>query len=149
MTATLAPAFHHISISVADLPAQESWYGAAFGLTRVEERLDLPDAGIRTAVLSNRAGLRVEFTERSGSTAVTHADPYAATATQTFAHLALQVPDLEAAFATLTGELGAEAVSAPAPGATDGMRYAYVHDPEGNLIELIELVKPVQGAETA
>jgi catechol 2,3-dioxygenase-like lactoylglutathione lyase family enzyme len=139
MPAPLAPAFHHISISVADLPAQESWYGSAFGLTRVEERLDLPDAGIRTAVLSNRAGLRVEFTERSGSAPVTHADPYAASAAQTFAHLALQVPDLEVAFTALTAELGAGTVSPPAPGATDGMRYAYVHDPEGNLIELVEL----------
>ncbi|WP_078505733.1 VOC family protein [Streptomyces violaceusniger] len=57
---------------------------------------------------------------------------------QTFTHLALQVPDLDAAFARLTAECGAGAVSPPAPGATEGMRYAYVADPEGNLLELIE-----------
>ncbi|GHH78751.1 hypothetical protein GCM10018793_30060 [Streptomyces sulfonofaciens] len=138
VTTTLVPVFHHISVSVADLAAQERWYGTAFGLTDVEERLDLPEAGVRTVVLRNAAGLRVEFTERAGSAPLRHADPYAATALQTFAHLALRVADLDAAFAHLTGECGAAQVSPPAPGATGGMRYAYVHDPEGNLIELIE-----------
>jgi catechol 2,3-dioxygenase-like lactoylglutathione lyase family enzyme len=132
--------FHHISLSVADLDAQEAWYRAAFGLTRTEERLDLPEAGVRTAVLSDGAGLRVEFTERAGSTPVRNADPYAATATQTFTHLALQVPNLDAAFSRLTTEHDAPAVTEPGPGASAGMRYAYVHDPEGNLIELIESV---------
>jgi catechol 2,3-dioxygenase-like lactoylglutathione lyase family enzyme len=130
--------FHHISVSVADLDAQEAWYRTAFGLTRTDERLDLPEAGVRTAVLSNGRGLRVEFTERAGSTAVLHPDPYAATATQTFTHLALQVPDLDAAFQQLTTQNAAPAVAEPGPGATPGMRYAYIHDPEGNLIELIE-----------
>jgi predicted enzyme related to lactoylglutathione lyase len=69
---------------------------------------------------------------------VVHDDPFAATATQTFTHLALQVADLDAAFERLTSECGAGQVSSPAPGVTAGMRYAYVHDPEGNLLELIE-----------
>lgn len=138
MPASPAFRFHHISLSVADLDTQETWYRAAFGLTRTDERLDLPEAGVRTAVLSDGAGLRVEFTERAGSTAVAHPDPYGATATQTFTHLALQVPDLDAAFRRLTTEHSAPAVAEPGPGATSGMRFAYIHDPEGNLIELIE-----------
>jgi glyoxylase I family protein len=134
-----AARFHHISLSVADLTAQEAWYGSAFGLTHVDERLELPEAGVRTVVLSDdTAGLRVEFVERSGSSPVAHTDAYAATAVQTFTHLAFQVQDLEAAFARLTGECGAVPVSAPAPGVTEGMRYAYITDPEGNLLELIE-----------
>ena len=130
--------FHHISLSVADLAAQEAWYGNALGLVHVEERLEMPEAGVRTVVLSDAAGLRVEFVERPGSTPGAPADPFAATAVQTFTHLALQVPDLDAAFARLTGEYDAAAVSSPAPGVTDGMRYAYIADPEGNLLELIE-----------
>jgi catechol 2,3-dioxygenase-like lactoylglutathione lyase family enzyme len=130
--------FHHVSLSVADLDVEEAWYRAALGLTRTDERLDLPEAGVRTAVLSDGAGLRVELTERAGSAPVKTPDPYAATAAQTFTHLALQVPDLDAAFTRLTTEHGAQAVSAPGPGATADMRYAYIHDPEGNLIELIE-----------
>ncbi|MEV7754649.1 VOC family protein [Streptomyces griseofuscus] len=129
---------HHVSLSVADLAAQEAWYADAFGLTQVEERLELPEAGVRTVVLSDAAGLRVEFVERSGSRPVLHTDAFAATAVQTFTHLALQVPDLDDTFARLTQDCGAAAVSRPAPGASEGMRYAYVADPEGNLLELIE-----------
>lgn len=135
-----APAFrvHHISLSVADLDVQESWYRTALGLDQVEERLELPEAGVRTAILSNGAGLRVEFTERAGSTPIDTPDPFAATARQTFTHLALHVADLDAAFERLTTECAAPAVVEPGPGATEGVRYAYVHDPEGNLIELIQ-----------
>ncbi|MGI3198820.1 VOC family protein [Streptomyces sp. GLT-R25] len=130
--------FHHISLSVADLAAQEAWYADAFGLTQVEERLEIPEAGVRTVVLSDAAGLRVEFVERSGSHPVSHPDAFAATAMQTFTHLALQVPDLDGSFARLTQNCGADAVSPPAPGASEATRYAYVADPEGNLLELIE-----------
>jgi catechol 2,3-dioxygenase-like lactoylglutathione lyase family enzyme len=130
--------FHHVSLSVADLTAQEAWYGGAFGLVHVDERFEMTTAGVRTVVLSDAAGLRVELVERSGSSPVMHADPFAAAAVQTFAHLALQVSDLDAAFARLTDELSATPVSPPASGVTEGMRYAYIADPEGNLVELIE-----------
>jgi catechol 2,3-dioxygenase-like lactoylglutathione lyase family enzyme len=131
--------FHHISLSVADLAAQEAWYGSAFGLTHVDERLELPEAGVRTVVLSDdAAALRVELVERPGSSPVAPTDPFAATAAQTFTHLALQVQNLDAVFARLTDECGAPSISSPAPGVTEGMRYAYITDPEGNLIELIE-----------
>lgn len=135
---TVTTRFHHISLSVANLDAQESWYGTAFGLTKVEERFEIPEAGVRTVVLSGSGALRVEFVERPDSRPVTHSDPFSATETQTFTHLALQVPDLDAAFRRLTDECGAAVVSPPAPGVTDGMTYAYVNDPEGNLIELVE-----------
>ncbi|MYW15750.1 VOC family protein [Streptomyces sp. SID2955] len=130
--------FHHVNLSVADIAAQEAWYAAALGLTQVEERMEMPEAGVRTVVVSNAAGLRVEFVERSGSRPVLHTDAFAATAVQTFTHLALQVPDLDVEFVRLTQDCGAAAVSPPAPGVSDGMRYAYVADPEGNLLELIE-----------
>lgn len=131
--------FHHVSLSVADLEAQERWYAEALGLNRVEERVELPDRRVRTAVLSDGHGLRIELIERGGSRPVSHSDPMTAAGDRTFGHLALQVPDLDAAFARLTGTCGAAAVSEPAPGASAGMRFAYVHDPEDNLIELIEV----------
>ncbi|GAA3650600.1 hypothetical protein GCM10022420_027730 [Streptomyces iranensis] len=69
--ATLTPARRPASARVKQC-AQEVWYGDAFGLTQVEERLELPEAGVRTAVLSDAAGLRVEFVERPGSSPVAH-----------------------------------------------------------------------------
>jgi catechol 2,3-dioxygenase-like lactoylglutathione lyase family enzyme len=137
--------FHHVSLSVADLPALERWYGDAFGLDQIEERVELPEAGVRTAVLSDGRGLRVELIERGDSRPVSHPDPLTAAADRTFGHLALQVPDLDAAFAHLTEACGARTVSPPAPGASPGMRYAYVHDPEDNLLELLE-VRPAASA---
>ncbi|MEU2873826.1 VOC family protein [Streptomyces olivoreticuli] len=134
-----AARFHHVSLSVADLTAQEAWYGSAFGLIHVDERFEMPEAGVRTVVLSGAGGLRVEFVERSGSSPAAYAEPFAATAVQTFTHLALQVPDPDAEFARLAGDCGAAPVSPPAPGVREGVRYAYVADPEGNLLELIEV----------
>lgn len=138
MTGPFSFRFHHVSLSVADLDVQEAWYRVALGLNQVDERLELPEAGVRTVILGDGAGLRIEFTERRGSAPVLSPDPYAATAAQTFTHLALQVPDLDAAFKRLVVECAASAVVEPGPGATEGVRYAYIHDPEGNLIELIE-----------
>lgn len=146
MTSAFSFRFHHVSLSVADLDVQEAWYRTALGLNEVDERLELPEAGVRTVILGDGGGLRIEFTERRGSTPVLNSDPYAATATQTFTHLALQVPNLDAAFKRLVVECGASAVVEPGPGATDGVRYAYVHDPEGNLIELVEVGEPVEVA---
>ncbi|WP_344583990.1 VOC family protein [Streptomyces lunalinharesii] len=119
--------------------AQEAWCGSALGLVHVDERLEMPEAGVRTVVLSDAGGLRVEFVERPGSSPAAPAAPFTVTAVQTFAHLALQVPYLDAAFGRLTGECGAAPVSPPASGVTTGMRYAYIADPEGNLLELIEV----------
>nr|WP_234021707.1 VOC family protein [Streptomyces sp. 351MFTsu5.1] len=131
--------FHHVSLSVADLDALERWYGAALGLDQVEERVDLPEAGVRTAVLSDGHGLRIELIEREGSQQVSRPDPLSAAGERTYGHLALQVVDLDAVFARLTDTLEAGAVSEPGQGASAGMRFAYVHDPEGNLLELIEI----------
>jgi catechol 2,3-dioxygenase-like lactoylglutathione lyase family enzyme len=47
------------------------------------------------------------------------------------------VPDLDACFTTLCPQ-GAWAVLQPQPSPEPGVRMAWVHDPEGNLIELIQ-----------
>lgn len=63
---------------------------------------------------------------------------------QGYFHWALQVPNLDEIFMHLTGNgTGAHAVVHPSPDVSGGGgRYAYVADPEGNLIELIQ-VKPL------
>ncbi len=45
--------------------------------------------------------------------------------------------DLDVTFSSLL-EAGATEVSAPAAAVRPGARFAYVHDPEGNLLELIQ-----------
>ena len=128
---------HHVGLSVADLDAEQRWYRSNLGLNEVVERVQLPEPPVRTVVLRAPSGLRLELIELAGSEPSSADNPLDAARTQTYGHLALEVDDLDAAFSELTAA-GAHSVSPPAPGATPGIRFAYVQDPEGNLLELIQ-----------
>jgi catechol 2,3-dioxygenase-like lactoylglutathione lyase family enzyme len=128
---------HHVGLSVADLDTEQHWYQEHLGLTEVIERVELPDPPVRTAVLRAPSGLRLELIELAGSQPVSTNDPLEAARIQTYGHLALDVSNLDTAFAELVAA-GANPVSPPAPGASPGVRFAYVQDPEGNLLELIQ-----------
>ncbi|WP_328648873.1 VOC family protein [Amycolatopsis sp. NBC_00348] len=130
--------FHHVSVSVADLDAQRRWYAGALGFTEVVEEFEVPEAGVRTAVLQTPGGVRIELIARAGSArAETFTDPMDVLRAQGYGHWALEVDDLDDAFAGLTSA-GAEPVWPPADAVRPGARFGYVKDPEGNLIELIQ-----------
>jgi catechol 2,3-dioxygenase-like lactoylglutathione lyase family enzyme len=130
--------FDHVSLSVADLAAQRRWYAEALGFTEVTEQFELPDPPVRTVVLESGSGARVELIERAGAARTeVFDDPLDTLRGLGYAHWALAVDDLDTAFARLVG-LGAEAVWPPAAAVQPGARFAYVKDPEGNLIELIQ-----------
>jgi catechol 2,3-dioxygenase-like lactoylglutathione lyase family enzyme len=57
--------FHYVSLSVADLDAEQRWYQQALGLTDVMERFELPEPAVRTVVLRGPRGLQVELIERA------------------------------------------------------------------------------------
>jgi catechol 2,3-dioxygenase-like lactoylglutathione lyase family enzyme len=128
---------HHVSLSVGDLDAQRRWYQEALGLSEVVEQFELPEPRVRTVVLRAPNGLRLELIEREGSKAQAFSDPLETTLNQGFAHWALEVEDLDQGFAALSAA-GAQEVSPPAPAVQPGARFAYVRDPEGNLLELIQ-----------
>jgi catechol 2,3-dioxygenase-like lactoylglutathione lyase family enzyme len=129
--------FHHVSLSVADLDAQQRWYQQTLGLTEVVERFDLPRPRVRTVVLRAPNGLRVELIEREGSTGQTFRDPLETALSQGYGHWALEVEDLDQTFSAVS-TAGAQWVSPPAPALQPGARFAFVRDPEGNLLELIQ-----------
>jgi catechol 2,3-dioxygenase-like lactoylglutathione lyase family enzyme len=129
--------FDHVGLSVADLDLQLDFYGRALGLTEIEEQVLVPQAQVRTAILRSDAGLRIELIERGGSTPQEFSDPFDGAGTQGYFHWALDVDDLDGVFARML-EAGATEVSSPAPAARAGARFAYVKDPEGNLLELIQ-----------
>ena len=131
-------AVHHTSLSVADLDAQQAWYQRVLGLTEVVERFQLDEPAVRTVVLRSSSGVRLELIERSGAARERpFADPLDAAATLGFGHWALSVRDLDASYAAITAA-GAASVWPPADAVEPGARFAYVKDPEGNLIELIQ-----------
>ena len=127
--------FHHVGISMGDLDAAVAWYERALGLEN-EFSFEMP--GMRGAMLKSPEGYRVELFEREGSTpGMTGAMPNDALLTRGYGHFALEVTDLEAVYARLVDE-GAAGVWDPRPSPEPGVRMAFVHDPEGNLIELLE-----------
>lgn len=132
-------AYDHVGLAVADLDAQCRFYGAAFGLLD-EVRTEFPDAQIRTALLRSATGLQIELIERKGPLPHTFANAYEGAGTQGFFHWALAVDDLDAAYNDVLA-VGATHVSAPADAVRPGVRFAYVKDPEGNLLELIQTLK--------
>ena len=129
--------FDHVGLSVADLDAQRRFYREALSLVEEAGHIEIPAAQIRTAILRGPTGLQIELIERSGSVPQTFADPYDGAGTQGYFHWALTVEDLDDAFDGVLAA-GATQVSAPTDAVRPGVRYAYVKDPEGNLLELIQ-----------
>jgi catechol 2,3-dioxygenase-like lactoylglutathione lyase family enzyme len=129
---------HHTSLSVADLDMQRAWYQRALGLREVVEEFQLDEPAVRTVVLQSSSGVRLELIERAGaSRSRPYTDPLDAASTLGFGHWAISVRDLDTAFAAIVAA-GGLAVWPPADAVQPGARFAYVKDPEGNLIELIQ-----------
>jgi catechol 2,3-dioxygenase-like lactoylglutathione lyase family enzyme len=128
--------FDHVGLSVADLDAQSRFYEEALGFVEIY-RNDLHGGQIRTAILRSKAGAQLELIERAGSTAQYFTDPIDGAGTQGYFHWALAVDDLDTAFESITSA-GAAPVITPTNAARPGIRFAYVRDPEGNLVELIQ-----------
>ncbi|WP_433170915.1 VOC family protein [Actinoallomurus sp. CA-150999] len=133
----MAARFDHVGINVRDLAAATAWYSTAFGLRTVFE-FTLEGPGLSAVVLESPHGYRIELLARRGSAAGLRApDPLTAALTEGYGHFALAVPDLEPVYEALIRQ-GADEVMKPGPSPEPGIRMAWVADPEGNLIELIE-----------
>ncbi|MCV7212835.1 VOC family protein [Mycolicibacterium canariasense] len=127
---------HHTGIVVDNLDAQTRWYKKAFGMT--EESRHQPDRGVRTVLLATESGLRIELVECLGSHRLQQYDgPRAAAAAQGYHHWAVEVDDAATAFAALV-HAGA-GIGAPPSAGPRGSAFAYVLDPEGNPIELVQV----------
>ncbi|MGW3649580.1 VOC family protein [Streptomyces sp. NPDC000878] len=127
----------HVGVNVRDLPAQTAWYQGAFGLKTVFE-FHLEGPGLRGVVLEHPDGWRLELLARTGSAPGLRApDPPTAALTEGYGHFAVTTPELDPVHDALVAH-GAGEVTKPGPSPEPGVRMAWVSDPEGNLIELIE-----------
>jgi lactoylglutathione lyase len=130
----------HVGLNVADLPAMSAWYGQALDLT-VELEFALEHVDFRGVMLRSDDGWRLELLCRPESVPGLRAgSPVEAALTRGFGHLALDVPDVDAAYDALVAS-GATDRMSPRPSPEPGVRMAYVADPEGNLIELLDRTK--------
>jgi catechol 2,3-dioxygenase-like lactoylglutathione lyase family enzyme len=131
-------AFDHVGISVSDLPAATDWWCRALGLT-VEYRVEPPGTDLTGVMLIHPSGLRVELLHRPGALAFpAPSGPVEAAGRRGYGHLCLRVGDVAAAFAALV-DAGATPRKPPAPSpARPGATTAFVADPDGNLVELLD-----------
>ena len=134
--------FLHTMLRVRNLDAALNFYVNLLGLQEVRRRVDdknkytlvflaaPEDAGAAKAALDagRRDSPMVELTFNWDTEDYGEA--------RYFGHLAFEVDDLDAVFAAATSAGGAE-VWAPRPSPEPGRRMAFIHDLDGNLVELI------------
>ena len=131
-------ALDHVGLSVSDLAAATEWWCRALGLA-AEYPVEPPGTDLTGVMLVHPSGYRVELLHRPGSLAFPPpTGPVEAAGRRGYGHLCLRVDGVAEAFAALIAA-GATARKAPAgsparPGATT----AFVADPDGNLIELLD-----------
>lgn len=133
---------HHTGIVVEDIDAQARWYERAFGMFEISRHS--PDPGVDTVLLATASGLRIELVRCAGSKRLrTYADPREAATSQGLHHWAVEVADVAVAFERLIS-VGARAGVEPNSGPR-GSTFAYVSDPEGNPIELVQSSSELRG----
>ncbi len=127
----------HVGLSVADLDGAGAFYAAAFDFAP-EFPFALGDTGIRGVMLRHPSGHRLELFEAPGSApGLRAATPIEVLGTRGYGHFALAAPDIDAPFQRAV-QAGARALVAPGPSPEPGVRFAFLADPEGNLVELVE-----------
>ncbi len=133
----------HVGLAVADLGAAAAWYCDVFGLVpELSLRVDAIDLSIEM-LIHPAFGYRVELLHRPGTgaggagAAGKPANPAEAARREGFGHVAFAVADLDAAYDRAVAR-GARPVMPPCPAPEPGVRMAFVADPEGNLIELLD-----------
>ncbi|MEU6350437.1 VOC family protein [Streptomyces sp. NPDC047072] len=129
----------HVGVSVPDLTVAVAWYREALGLTE-ERAFAVPGTDLRGVMLRHHSGYRVELLHRPQAAPGLLADsPLEAAGTLGYGHLCLAVDtadEVDSEFARLVAA-GAGVRMSPRPAPRPGGRMAFVSDPFGNLIELI------------
>jgi len=160
-TEVQAPVFWHLGLVVGDIDSMDRFYSEVIGLQRVSELL-VEDAaagsGTEGAIivedldsLMGITGTRIQIRQFSDPQhqqffELIHYPDHPAevvnrslTSPLGLAHLALNVPDLNAVVERMVQQGLGSLVSGPRSlPEFDGTRYVFLKDPEGNLVELME-----------
>jgi glyoxylase I family protein len=128
--------FDHAGLSVADLDASARFYCDVFGFAP-EFAFELTPHPVRGQMLVHPSGCRLELFEHAHSRpGIQDASPIDALATRGYGHFGLTATDLDEAFEAAVAA-GAQPVKAPGPSPEPGVQFAFLADPDGNLVELI------------
>jgi lactoylglutathione lyase len=122
--------FVHVATRTKDLDAAIAFY-EALGL-RLDRKSELTKNKATLAFMAKPEGdFAIELVYNLGKDT-----PYEGG--ERFGHFAFDVDDIDAAYAALLAAGGEEVGRPPAPLQGDGHRIAFVADPDGNWVELIE-----------
>ena len=130
-----------MAISVSHLDSTVTWYRSVLGF-QVMRAPYAPVQGLRIAFLI-RDDFRLELLEAAGSRARQRALPDTTRdiSLQGFTKMAFQVPGVDA-LASRLRQRGVRFVFGPATDSTFRIRHFIVADPDGNLIQLVQPVRP-------
>lgn len=132
----------HVGISVENLESQTAWYCENLGL-RESTPFSIPPIGLRGTFVIGDDGFALELLQKDGSEPGLQApDPNTALLTRGYGHICLRVDNVDQWFDRLISG-GASERMAPKDAPEPGVRMAFVADPEGNLIELLDRKGPV------
>ncbi|MBI3969741.1 MAG: VOC family protein [Chloroflexi bacterium] len=122
--------FGHVAFRVRDLEASIRWYEAAFG-ARTAFRGRRESGETQLVYLEIARGQFVELFPEGKNAIEVPPEPIG------YAHTCLLVDDLDGALEHLAG-LGVTPINPPRTGMA-GQRLAFIADPDGNRIELMEI----------
>jgi catechol 2,3-dioxygenase-like lactoylglutathione lyase family enzyme len=129
-------ALDHAGTSVADLARSLRFFGDAFGFG-IEETFSIPATDVRGVVLRHLSGARIELFHDPGSVATPPGDPVGSAGRRGWFQVAFRVRDLAAAYSRAI-DAGGAAVRPPFLAPDGRSSVAFLCDPDGNLIELIQ-----------
>ncbi len=129
--------FDHVGLSVADLEASRRFYGEVLGFHTLEEAFELPAHEITGLILLNAQGVRIELFHRKGSKPGRVGHPTEGALTHGYFQFALSVTDIKATFQRVVAA-GAKSVLTPRFAPDGRSLFAFIADPDGNLVELLQ-----------
>ncbi|TKX57187.1 VOC family protein [Halorubrum sp. SS7] len=116
----------HTCLNVADADRTADWYVDALGFERSWE-FTVADGDTRNVYVADGNGVEFQLSDTPGEEPSADGDRYD--------HVAVGVDDVDAAFADIDHH---GVVEAPTDHPEAGARVAFVKDPDGHVVELIE-----------
>jgi len=139
---------HHTAISVGNMEKALAFYrdvlgfdvvmegGWKAGSAEADQIIGLGDTAAKFAMLS-KGDSRIELFEYSSPTPK-RADPTRRVCDHGYTHICLEVEDIDSEYERL--QAGGMTFHAPPSEALGNMRAIYGRDPDGNVIELLEII---------
>lgn len=116
----------HVCLNVADAEESAQWYVEELGFERSWE-FTSTDGNTRNVYVTDESGIELQLADTTGETPTTQGDM--------IDHIAIEVPDVETAIAAIDHH---GVLLPPQDHPTGGGQFAFIADPDGHRVELIE-----------